>query len=166
MSGLGAWLARHGRAVKLGSVVLSVFLVVGGLALGMATSSSPQAQAAGGQARLATPTRHFIVGVVVERLGANTVIVRNRAGRFFVVTADASTQVRRDRQTVPAGQVRRGTRVIILGDPSSGGFHAQVVTITGTTAPEKLPSAVPQNSPRRPAPRATATPSPRPLSHS
>ena len=163
MSGLGAWLARHGRAVKLGSVLLAIVFVVGGLALGMATSSSPQAQAAGGQARLATPTRHFIVGVVVERLGTNTLIVRNKAGRFFVVTADTSTQVRRNRQAVPAGQVRRGTRVIILGDPSSSGFHADVVTIIGTTAPEKLPSTVPQNGGRRPAPSATATPTPRSL---
>jgi hypothetical protein len=155
MAGVLVWLARHGRAMTLGSVALALVLLVGGVTLGMATSGSAPAQAAG-QAKLAQATRHYLVGTVVERLGANTVIVRNKAGRYFIVTHDATTRVRRNGSSAAATAVRRGTRVTILGNPSSDGFHAAVVTITGTTPAAKLPKTVPQQSRKRPA--ASPTP--------
>ena len=151
MAGVLAWLGRHGRAMTLGSVSLAALLLVGGLLLGMATSGSPQAQAQG-QSKITQPTRHYLVGTVVERLGTNTFIVRNKAGRFFVISYDAATHVRRNGGGVPATTVRRGTRVIVLGDPSATGFHADVLTITGTTPAEKLPTTIPQQSRRRPVP--------------
>jgi hypothetical protein len=159
MSNAWGWLARHGREAALGSALLAVVLIAGGLALGMASSGGANVQAAGPTA-LVRPTRHYLVGTVVARIAQGRAIVRGKSGRFFVVVFDKETQVRRNRQDVPLSTVRRGTRVIILGNPMPQGFHADSVTVVGQTPEEKLPASYPVNGPRRPLSSTSATPRP------
>jgi len=155
--GVWSWAGGHARAVKLGSLAAAVALLAGGLLLGMTVAAGSPAPTrlspAPAAAELAKPSGHYIVGTVVEVFpAARRAIVRGRGGRFFVVEFDASTVVRRDRQRQPLNSVRRGTRVIILGEPRDGRLHADIVTITGTAPPRQVPAA-------SPAPAATPTPS-------
>ena len=159
MSNAWGWLARHERAAALGSALLAVVLIAGGLALGMATSGGANVQAASSTA-IVQPTRHYLVGTVVARIAPGRAIVRGKSGRFFVVVFDSGTQVRRNRQDVPPSTVRRGTRVIILGNPTPQGFHADSVIVVGQTPEEKLPVRHPVDAPRRSLPSRSATPRP------
>lgn len=161
--GIWAWLGRHGRAVKFGSVAAAVVLLGSGLFFGMseaAGSPAPITSPPGAAHQLATPTKHFLLGTVIERLAQGTVIVRSRAGRFFVVTYDAKTEVRRSGQSVKQTAVRRGTRVTIIGNPTETGFHADIVTITGSVAAAKPAPAptTPSPSPTQKSTRPSTTP--------
>lgn len=166
MAAIWTWLSRHRLAVKLGSLALAVILLGSGLFLGMsqaAGSPAPLSSPPGATHPLAKPTKHYLVGTVVDRLGAGTVIVRSKAGRFFVVHYDAKTRVRRNGADVKPALVRRGTRVVILGDPVESGFAAEVVTITGTVPAVKTPApTAPVATSTQHAIRRSADPTPTP----
>ncbi len=159
---LWAWAGRHGRAVKLGSILAAVLLLAGGLVLGMSQASGNPAPAeelgTTPPASVAKQTDHYIVGTIALVLPARReAIVRRRNGQLVQVSFDAGTIVRRDRTRQAQTALRRGTRVIILGEPMDGRLHAQVVTITGQAPVRPI-------TPARPAvPSVTATPKPTPV---
>lgn len=135
---LWAWAGKHGTAVTLGSVLVAVFLLAGGVVLGMSQASGnpapvPLAEVgATPPASLVKQTDHYIVGTIALVLPTRReAIVRRRNGQLVQVSFDATTIVRRDRARQAQTVLRRGTRVIILGEPQDGRLHAQVVTITG-----------------------------------
>lgn len=165
--GMWAWIGRHRRALKLGSVAVAFVLCVGGVALGMTSASGnpgPVATGAVGPAAFEKPSSHYVVGVVAFVPAPGQAIVRARNGRFVVVQFDRQTVVRRNGKALGAGALRRGTRVIILGEPRNDQLHAGVVTITGMVPVRQLPNLAPRATPRpatTPAPRPTRTPAPR-----
>lgn len=157
---LWSWAGKHGTAVKLGSVLVAVLLLAGGVVLGMSQASGTPApvEDVGNTppASLAKQTDHYIVGTIALVLPARReAIVRRRNGQLVQVSFDASTVVRRDRTRQAQTALRRGTRVIILGEPVDGRLHAQVVTITGQAPVRAV-------TPTRPAASATATAKPTP----
>ena len=160
-----AMVGRHGRAMTLGSVVAAFVIIGGGLALGMSTAAGSPAPldlpAAGLVNAVTLPSRHYLVGTVAEVVAPQVAVVRGTGGRFFVVEYDASTVVKRDRQRAPIQALRRGTRVIILGSPRDGRFHADIVTVTGTARVRQLPVPSPATTPR-PFVTPTRTPAPAP----
>lgn len=155
-----ALVGRHSRAMKLGSIALAFVLLGGGLALGMSSASGspapPALTAPEPVSRVTQPSRHYLVGTVFQTVAPGRVIVRGSGGRFFVVEYDRSTVVRRDRQRAGLQALRRGTRVIILGSPRDGRFHADIVTITGTVPARQVPvdrpavTPTPQLAPAKP----------------
>jgi hypothetical protein len=155
------WVERHGRAMKLGSILGAFVLLAGGLALGMSSASGSSAPrllnvTAPPAGKVTQPSRHYLVGTVFQSFRNGQLIVRGNGGRFFVVDYDASTAVRRDRRAVAVTNLRRGSRVTILGEPRDGRYHADIITITGMVParPSVPPPAV---TPTAPAP-STATP--------
>src|SRR6185437_206180 len=159
---LWTWVSRHGTAVKLGSVVAAVLLFAGGLVLGMSQASGSSAPVAEvgttPPASLAKQTAHYLVGTIAlvqpARRGA---IVRLRNGQLVQVAFDAGTVVRGDRARQAQTALRRGTRVIILGEPENGRLHAQVVTITGQAPARAVTPTRPANQSGAP-PDQKATP--------
>lgn len=145
--------------MKLGSILGAFVLLAGGLVLGMSSASGNSAPhllsgTAPAADKVTQPSRHYLVGTIFEAFRTGQVIVRGNGGRFFVVEYDASTTVRRDRHAVAATGLRRGTRVIILGEPRDGRYHADIVTITGMVSARPLPqspSASPVATPQQPA---------------
>src|SRR5579884_255999 len=119
--GVWAWISRHRRALKLGSVAAAIVLFVGGLALGMSSAAgSPAPVAAPLDHQPSVPqkvSRHYVVGVVVGLFAPGRALVRARNGRLVVVEHDKQTIVRKSGQSQNVTAVRRGTRVIILGEP-------------------------------------------------
>jgi hypothetical protein len=153
------WASRHGAAVKLGSILAAVLLLAGGLALGMSQASGNPAPAeeigTTPPVSVAKQTDHYIVGTIALVLPARReVIVRRRNGQFVQVSLDAGTIVRRDRTQQAQTALRRGTRVIVLGEPVDGRLHARIITITGQAPVRPV-------TPARPAvPSSTATAKP------
>ncbi|GEM_PF-1862048 len=157
---LWSWAGKHAAAVKLGSLAAALALLVGGLLLGMNQASGNPAPAgevgSTPPANLAKQTSHYIVGTIAIVLPARReAIVRQRNGRLVQVSFDAATVVRRDRAREAQTALRRGTRVIILGEPVDGQLHAKVVTITGQAPVRTV-------TPTRPPAPAPATPEPKP----
>lgn len=159
-----AWAGRHGRAVVLGSLVVALALLVGGLALGMSQGSSsaaPQPNAPETPpVAVAKLNKHFLIGVVVQQLAPRMALVRTAAGRFIVVESDASTVVRRTGAGTQVTNIVRGTKVTVLGNPQGTSFRAKIVTITGQVVAR--PTDTPTRAPAQPrqAPRPRATPAP------
>lgn len=156
-----SWAGGHRGLVKLGSLAATLALLAGGLALGMneaAGSPAPLSESPP-VAAAAHPGRHYIVGTVAQVFPvARRALVRERNGRIVAVTFDAATVVRRDRQRQPPGALRRGVRVIVLGEPRDGHLYAVVVTITGVAPARPLPPS-PSAPSATPAPRS-GTPAP------
>src|SRR5690349_14949482 len=88
-----AWIGRHRRALKLGSVLAALVLCVGGVAIGMTSASgspapAPAVSAPGQPPALEQPSRHYLVGTIAQPLAPGRAIVRARNGRFVVVEYD------------------------------------------------------------------------------
>jgi len=152
------WVGRHARAVKLGSMAAAVALLCGGLALGMTQAAGgPAARPEGAPqaAAVVVPSRHYLVGTISLVTAPGRAIVRSSGGRLFVVEYDRETVVRRDRQRTPLTALRRGTRVIVLGQPRDGHLRAELVTITGMAPARPLPVRTPSATATR-----AATPQP------
>lgn len=167
MAGIWAWVGRHGRAIKLGSVAVALVLLAGGLLLGMSSASGTSSPAGLGTAPAAVQevTSHYLVGTVVEvALTPGNFILRGRGGRYYVISYDKDTLVRRDRRPAQPGAVRRGARVIILGEPKQGRLHADVVTVTGYAPARQVPANQNQKLKVAPTPSVSpsASPAPRP----
>jgi hypothetical protein len=160
MAGIWTWVGRHGRAIKLGSVAAALVLLVGGLLLGMSSAAGTQSPATLGSAPSAVQevNSHYLVGTVVEAFTPGRFILRGRGGRYYVISYDQDTLVRRNRRPAASGAVRRGARVIILGEPKDGRLHADIVTVTGYAPARQVPANQKLNS----APTATSTPAPSP----
>jgi hypothetical protein len=151
------WIGGHGRLVRLGSALVALVLVLGGIALGMAGASGTDAApiCEGCPApRVVAPTRHYVVGTVALVTAPGRFIVRTNAGRFVLVERDAATAVRRTGKGKNVRSLARGVRVVILGEPRNGHLNADVVTITGPAATR--PATAPP--PGIPAPVRTAVP--------
>ncbi|HLZ70127.1 MAG TPA: hypothetical protein VKV26_09510 [Dehalococcoidia bacterium] len=153
------WPGRHGMAVKLGSLIAALAVLVGGMLLGMTHASGSPAPAgelgSTPPASVAKQTSHYLVGTIALVMPARReAIVRQRDGRLVQVAFDATTIVRRDRARQPQTVLRRGTRVIILGRPEQGRLRAMVVTITGQAPVRTVTPA------SRPGPAHTPTPAP------
>jgi hypothetical protein len=163
------WVGRHTRAWKLGSILGAFAVLSGGLVLGMnsaAGSPAPPQAENPAPAKVAAPSRHYVVGTVYQAFKNGQVIVRGSAGRFFVIDVDPGTVVRQDRRSVKRDSLHRGTRVIILGQPRGGRLHADVVTITGIAPAQPLTPApvateTPPSAGRTPLARPSVTTSPR-----
>jgi hypothetical protein len=136
--------------------VIALVLFVGGLTLGMQQASGNPAPiveiGTTPPTSLAKQTNHYIVGTIALALPARReAIVRQRNGQLVQVSFDASTVVRRDGARQAQTALRRGTRVIILGQPEDGRLHAKVVTITGQAPVRAVAPA------RGPVPAQSAT---------
>ncbi|HZQ38425.1 MAG TPA: hypothetical protein VFD32_21030 [Dehalococcoidia bacterium] len=158
-----AWAGRHGTAVKFGSILAAVLLLAGGLVLGMSQASGNPAPVeelgTTPPASLAKQTDHYIVGTIALVLPARReAIVRRRNGQLVQVSFDTSTVVRRDRASQAQTALRRGTRVIVLGEPMNGRLHAQVVTITGQAPVRPAAPARPVGGGGADATKPTAVP--------
>ena len=162
---LWSWAGSHGTVVKLGSVLIAVLLLAGGVLLGMSQASGNPAPVdelgTTPPASLAKQTDHYIVGTVALVLPARReAIVRRRNGQLVQISFDSTTVVRRDRARQAQTALRRGTRVIVLGEPMNGRLHAQVVTITGQAPVRSITPAHPTGPSAAPAARPKATPAP------
>jgi hypothetical protein len=162
-----AWIGRHGRAIKLGSVAAAFMLFAGGLLIGMNSASgsgagsSPPGLGTAPAAVVKQPSNHYLVGTVFESaLTPGRFILRGRGGRFYVISYDDSTRVRVGGRSVSPRVLVRGTRVIVLGEPRDGRLHADIVTVTGRAPQRQVPTNPNLNA--TPAPRSTPAPTPVP----
>lgn len=146
MAGIWMWVGRHGLALKLGSGAAALVLLAGGLLLGMNSASGNAArQAVGGAGappQVVQATAHYLVGTVVESAPTpGRFIMRGRGGRYYVINYDGDTLIRFNRRGAGPSALRRGARVIVLGQPKQGRLHAQVVTVTGYTPARQVPAS-------------------------
>lgn len=59
---------------------------------------------------------HGLVGIV-ESVGEESFIVKNRLGELITVLVDKNTQYKKDNQNVSFSEIKKGRNIFIIGEP-------------------------------------------------
>lgn len=76
---------------------------------------------------------HGAMGVV-ESLGENTLVVRDRTGALKTVLVDSKTQIRRGPATINFSDLKKNEQVVVLGEPEEkeGAIKAKLIRVMGS----------------------------------
>lgn len=86
---------------------------------------------------------HGAVGVI-ENLGENTLVVRDKTGALKTVLVDNQTQIRRGHISINFFQLKTGEQVVVLGDPEEkeGAVKARLIRVMGSFNKEATSSGI------------------------
>lgn len=73
---------------------------------------------------------HGTVGII-DSVGENTFVVKDRPGQFVTILVDEKTILRRDHSEIKFGELKKDERVIIIGEPQEqeGAIKARVIRV-------------------------------------
>ena len=76
---------------------------------------------------------HGAMGII-ESLGENTLVVRDRSGTLKTVLIDNQTQIRRGHVDINFSDLKKDEQVIVLGDPEEkeGAIKARLIRVMGS----------------------------------